>query len=386
MKLLLNPSGMIQLGYTPPPLGLLYLAAMNPETIIYDAALYDNDGKNFINSCHNLELVGVPLYTMNRQQGIEILRYAKEKGAITVAGGPHVSVATKQLADNYPFIDYLVTGDGEYIWKELCENPKSIKERIIKTSAVPLDDLPIPAWNKINIWDCPARTDKVKMHRGNNLEILPRISIVLGRGCNGACTFCSTWWVHGKYRAHSQEWMGRQLKLLWGMGVRHLVFQDDCLTVDKNAVLGLCDELDKYNFSFFGTTRVDCLDEEIVQRLKNCGCYELSFGIESGSETILKKMNKHIMMEQSYTARELCRKYGIIFTALLVAGFPGENGKTIAETNFLVNKLQPDSIGCLGHTMVFPGTAIYQWCKKAGLVNDDFWLGNEPYYVYRGGL
>jgi radical SAM superfamily enzyme YgiQ (UPF0313 family) len=81
------------------------------------------------------------------------------------------------------------------------------------------------------------------------------------------------------------------LDLLWQMGVRHLVWQDDCLPADKASCLKLCDVLADHNFSWFGTTRVDCFDLEIAKRAADAGCYEMTFGGESGSPTILRKMN-----------------------------------------------------------------------------------------------
>lgn len=197
---------------------------------------------------------------------------------------------------------------------------------------------------------------------------------------------CSSWWASGKFRAHNKEWIRANLQKLWDIGARHLVFQDDCLTCDMDAAYDLCDILDDFSFGWMGTTRADKIDKNLAKRLKECGCYELAFGIESGSPTILQHMNKMIDLESSFTAREACKEAGIWFTALVMSGFPYENAQTRAEDAAFRAKLQADFYGSVGSVWVFPGTALYQWCKKAGLINDDFWLGPQPYYVYQGGL
>ncbi|KKM97857.1 hypothetical protein LCGC14_1163760 [marine sediment metagenome] len=383
MNLLINPPAMIQSGYTPPPLGLLYLAAMDAETEVYDAALY-RGGVQEVLDTKKPRVVGVPIYTAQRHDSLDVLRAAKAMGAITVAGGPHVAVMTGQLVEYYgDFIDHFVVGDGEMAWKQICHEGQMAKVKL--ALRVTLDDLPLPAWEKVDLLAYPARGSGVV--RGNDLAVLPRISIVLGRGCTGHCSFCSSFWVNGKYRCHSTGWMERNLDVLWGMGVRHLVFQDDCLTADKEAVLGLCELLAKdYWFSWHATTRVDCFSEDIAAAMKNGGCYEISFGIESSSPSVLKRMQKEIDPARAFEARDICRRVGIRFTALMMSGYPSQTPEMLREDKEFLRKLQPDGHGTVGSTWVLPGTALYRECKNAGLLDDDFWLGPEPYYIYQGGL
>jgi len=151
-----------------------------------------------------------------------------------------------------------------------------------------------------------------------------------------------TWRIKGKYRAHGKEWMRTQLKALWDLGARHLVFQDDCLTSDRQSAVELCKVLSDFGFAWFGTTRADRLDEELADMMKACGCYELSFGIESGSPRILQRMNKMLDLEQSLNARMFCKRAGIKFTALMMYGFPYETPETVHQTQAFLQKLQPD--------------------------------------------
>jgi radical SAM superfamily enzyme YgiQ (UPF0313 family) len=170
------------------------------------------------------------------------------------------------------------------------------------------------------------------------------------------------------------------------LGVRHLVWQDDCLTADREGIINLCGVLRKFGFSSFGTTRADHMDDEMAACMKEGGFYELSFGLESGSPTVLKRMHKKCDLDAAFKAREALRKAGIVFTALMIHGFPYETEETRQETRDFLSRLKADKVCGIGHTMVLPGTALYVECKRARLIDDDFWLGEEPYYVYRGGL
>jgi anaerobic magnesium-protoporphyrin IX monomethyl ester cyclase len=379
-NLLVNGKCMTQLGYAPPPLGLLYLMGIDTRSVLVDAAI----GQNYQEAIrkHQPRYVGTTMYTPGRHESLEILRFAKAMGAVTIAGGPHVSLMTEQLVDNYPFVDHWVKGYGCMAWRQIVDGQPF--DKVVEVPVEDLDGLPMPAWDRVNPLGYAARGWGV--YRGINVGAAPRVSIIFGDGCGGKCTFCSTFWVKGPYRHHSPEWMDKELQFLWNLGVRHLVWQDDCLTVDREAFLELCKKLDKYQFVWHGTTRADCIDDELATRMAETGCYQLAFGIEHGSQKILEKMHKNTNLEAAFAARAACKKAGIIFTALMMDGFPYGDEQTGKEDAEFRNKLAPDEWGSLGHLAVLPGTHIYKECVKAGLLDDSFWLGPEPWYVYHGGL
>lgn len=388
-NLLINPPSMVQLGYTPHPLGLLFLCAMDDFSDVIDLALDPGQSIEQVMNTRHIEIVGVPIYTPGRKASLRILELAKRHGAYTVAGGPHVGIMHKQLLDNYPFIDACVSGDGEACWKMFTTYKGSVNDGLRKVWTGTIDDLdtlPLPAYERINHRGYPARAGVISYHRDIDLTREPRYSIVFGRGCDGRCNFCSTWWVHGRYRHHGLAWMDRHLRQLWQIGARHLCFQDDCLTVDREASLGLFKLMENYGFSCFGSTRVDHMDDELAQAMAKAGFSEVSFGIESGSQKMLELMRKDTDLSKAFYARDCMRRAGIMFTALMIESYPGETDEMRMETRDFLNKLQPDGYGSLGHTMILPGTQLYRQMRNNGLISDDFWLGDEPYYIYKGGL
>jgi len=114
-----------------------------------------------------------------------------------------------------------------------------------------------------------------------------------------------------------------ELQLLHdSQGIRHFCFADDALTIDREATIGLCDEILSrgLKIAFHATTRTDCVDEEVLAKLAAAGCYGISYGIETGSEALLEEMNKENDIENSVRAMRLTRAAGIQSTALIIAG------------------------------------------------------------------
>lgn len=371
MNLLIKSSDMVLIGQSPPPLGLLYMAAMDEDTVVWDDVYRKEHLWNFMRA-NQPKVVGVQCYTAGRKKALQNLVYAKELGAVTVIGGPHAAVMRKQL-EEMDFIDHIVMGDGEYAWEWIVEfynnkNTHYKPTKVIRELISCLDQLPLPKWDAINLNDYPP----------------DRINIVMGRGCDGQCTFCSAWWVNGKYRRHGYKWMLKHLQLLHKKGVRHLRWQDDCLTNSHQATLDLVSALSHFQFKCVGTTRVDKVSEQTIEALKGVGFYSLGFGIESGSQTILDKINKETDLEQAIQVRQWCKKYGIKFKALMMVGFPFETAETRKEDRAFRKRLKPDEWGSIGHIAVYPGTQLYREAKKRGEITDDYWLGDKPYYKYGG--
>ena len=369
MNLLVKPQSFKMLGGTPPPLGLLYMAAMDSDTVVWDSVVMGHPWKMIKEK--RPKIVGAQVYTTSRHDSLEILRIAKEYGAITVAGGPHIAPMYKQMMEKYDFIDHFVSGDGELAWRAITKTMVgfNLTKKLFRYPVTDLDTLPIPKWDAIRISDYPK----------------DRINIVLGRGCDGHCIFCAAWWVNGKYRHHGEDWMTEHLTVLGKKGVKQLTFQDDCLTNTESAYQALTISLARaarkgYHFRWRGVTRVDKIERSQIITLRKLGCYSLGFGIESGSQTILDKINKQTDLARALKVREWCREANVQFKALMMTGFPFETNETRKEDTEFRRRLNPDEWGSVGHIIVLPGTKLYKDLKKEGKISDDFWLDDEPYY------
>lgn len=179
--------------------------------------------------------------------------------------------------------------------------------------------------------------------------------------------------------------MADEIELLHkNYGIRHFCFADDTMTVNRQATIELCDEIiaRRMNIAFHVTTRTDCVDEVVLQKLKEAGCYNIAFGIETGSLELLKKMGKENDIDTSEQAIMLAKKAGLIVTALLIIGNIGETNETVRDTIDFLKRTKPDEIGCVGGLWVLPGTKVYEVCKRKDFIDDKFWLSDKPYKLY----
>lgn len=400
--LLVNPHETEQSGYSNPPLGLLYLAG----TLLqhgFDVCVVDGclEGRQaiadaLVRFCP--DMVGITCLTPGRKKALDIAEMAKGFNAAiqVVMGGVHPTIMYRQILEHYPFVDYIVIGEGEETCLELVQgkDPAQInglayreKGGIVKTPprkyVETLDDIPLPAWHLLDLRKYPA-IDKGVI-RGIDLAVEPRVSVIFSRGCKGHCDFCSTWWIWRGWRCRSAKNMVDEIELLYKEhGIRHFCFADDAMTVDRQATIDLCDEImaRQLNIVFHVTTRTDCVDAEMLHKLKAAGCYKIAFGIETGSPLLLDQMGKENDIATAERAMTLARQAGIKVTALLIVGNVGETDQSLDDTIAFLKRAKPDDIGCVGGLWILPGTKLYQQCRRSGFIDEDFWLGDEPYKIY----
>lgn len=400
--LLVNPPGTEQGGYSNPPLGLLYLAG----TLLkggFDVRVTDGcvEGPGALGRAlaeFHPDIVGITCLTPARKRALEAARQVKDynQGILTVLGGAHPTIMHGQIMANYPFVDVVVIGEGESAFLEIAGgNPLAeiagilyrAGGKVVGTAArvyeKNIDNIAFPAWHLADLKKYPPRGSGVV--NGVDLAKEPRVSVIFSRGCTGHCDFCSTWWVWRGWRRRSPGNMADELELLYrDFGMRHFCFADDSMTVDREGVIGLCREIVArgMKIAFHATTRTDCVDAEMLAAMKEAGCYNIAFGIETASPGLLEKMGKENSVAASERAIELCRRAQIRSTALIIAGGVGETWQTIGETAAFLRRTRPDDVGCVGGLWVLPGTKLYRDCAARGLINDDFWLGDEPYMLY----
>ena len=400
--LLINPPGTEQGGYSNPPLGLLYLAGTlrknGFEVRVVDGCVEGPEALAAVLADFRPELAGVTCLTPERKKALAATRQVKDfdAGIITVLGGVHPTIMHDQLMRNYPFVDFGVIGEGESALLEIAEGKPpegiagivyrsggEIRKTAVRVHEKDLDKLPFPAWSLVDLKKYPARGSGIV--NGVDLAREPRVSVIFSRGCSGHCDFCSTWWIWRGWRRRSAGNMADEMQLLYrDYGIRHFCFADDSMTVDREGVIALCDEIVSRNMriAFHATTRTDCVDAEMLAKMKAAGCYNIAFGIETSSPELLAKMGKENTVAASEKAIALCKQAGIRATALIIAGAVGETWKTIGETAAFLRRTRPDEVGCVGGLWILPGTKLYRDCVGRGIITDEFWLGDEPYLVY----
>ena len=400
--LLINPpeSGMGEHSF--PPLGLLYIAGVlqraDVPVKIVDGFLDGWTGIERTIRDYKPDIIGLTCHTYTRVQVLKIAKLAREilPEADIVIGGAHPTIMARQMLENYPFIDIVGIGEGDYILLELCQQKDYSKipgigyreNGVVKINPPRkvidnLDSIPFPAWDLLDLKRYPP--DGEGLYGGVNLSKEPCIPVLFSRGCVGDCNFCSNRLMWKRWRHRSPENVLDEIELLnKKFSIKHFLFNDDCFSVNKKVTIELCNGIVArgLNIVFDIVTRTDCIDDEVLQALKDAGCYQINYGIETASPRLLKIMGKPVDVGVSEKAIRLTNDYGIRSTALLIAGCVGESYETINDTIDFLNKAQPSRVGVGPGLMIFPGTRLYDLAKEKGIISDDFWLTDYVWKVF----
>jgi radical SAM superfamily enzyme YgiQ (UPF0313 family) len=185
--------------------------------------------------------------------------------------------------------------------------------------------------------------------------------IVTSRGCPAGCKYCIK---HVSYqwsvRLHSPERIMKEIRQLHDHGIRNIHMYADLFTVNRDQVMGLCDMLIEADLKIKWTcnSRVDYVDEEMLHRMGQAGCWLISWGIESGNEAILKRAAKGADPKKADRALGWARAAGIKNWGYFIIGLPGETVETIRETIELAKEL-PLDIALFHIAAPYPGTPFF---------------------------
>jgi len=387
--LLFPPGANLVVDY--PPLGLGYIASVLEQAgynvNILDALLEKKNVTSTLQEIepYNPDIIGITVFTPLYLQAKEVIKKTREKfpQIITIAGGPHATVLPKETLEDMK-VDYVVIGEGEVTVLELVrgiekgQDPGKIKGIAFldkgEVRLTPrrdfisdLDDVPFPARHLM----------KIKRYgKGIGAKIVPCTTILTSRGCPFNCSFCcnaSLW--HRKYRQRSpQNVVEEMVEVYHRFGIRNIYFPDDLFTANTIWIREICSEIAStaINFKWRCLARVDTLDREILKIMRDSGCYAVEVGVESGSELILKNMNKNITIPQAIQTLPWARELDFDTHVFFMLGYIGETEDTIRMTINLAQKLNPEHVSFSIATPI-PGTDFYKEATEKKLIVDGNW-------------
>ena len=148
--------------------------------------------------------------------------------------------------------------------------------------------------------------------------------------------------------------------------IKEIWFRDDTFTSRKRDVLEFCNLIIEKNLKIRWTifTRVDTVDEEMIEILKKAGCYKIDFGVECGDQEILNFMKKGITIEKIRETFAICRKIGMQTHAFIMIGYPRETKETIEKTMKLT--LEIADWASFNPVSIIRGTELYDLAVKEG--------------------
>lgn len=375
-------------GYNP-PLGLLYIAGYLEKFTQYSVEVLDTQVEELsyqeiedIVREKQPEVVGITAMTFTLVDVLKTIKVIKSvnRNIKVVLGGPHVYIFPNETI-NLEGVDYLVLGEGEAVFKDLLDYMDDYKKlrsirglvfkengRIVNTGPrqliEDLDKLPFPARHLV----------PYKKYSSLVLRKRPITTTFTSRGCPYKCTFCARPHLGKKFRARSAKSVVDEIEECTKMGIYGFLVYDDTFTVNRDRVIEICDELRrrKLHIEWDIRARVDTVDEQVLKRLKMAGCRGIHYGVEAGTEKILRALNKRITISKTKETFSLTKKAKISTLGYFMIGNPGETRQDILETLKLMKELDPNYV----HVTIltpFPATKIYFDGLKSGVIERDYW-------------
>lgn len=372
-----------------PPLGILYVAGYLKKRSDHDLKIIDAQVERMGYSQLQEEIkkfapdvIGVTAMTFTMLDVLKTIETAKKvcPKARVVLGGPHVHIYPEETA-NLKNVDYVVLGEGEETFFQLTQNMndvnalKRISGLVFKTNGAivntgskdyckDLDNLPFP----------PREMLPYQKYFSLLAKESPITTMFTSRGCPFRCSFCDRPNMGKIFRRRSARNVVDEMQECLKLGIKEIFIYDDTFTVDKQRVIDICNEIlkRKLKFSWDIRARVDTVNEEMLTLLKKAGCKRIHYGVEAGTERILKILNKNITLDQVTKAFKMTRKIGIETLAYFMIGSPTETREDILTTIKFAKKLNPDYTQITLLTP-FPATQIYQKALEEGVFQSDYW-------------
>jgi len=327
---------------------------------------------------------------------------AKARGARTIAFGTHVTPIPRETMRPFASLDFILLGEPELTLRDLLDHLEGKLDRrdevvlrlfdehdpgyapsidaagavdlagikglvwrrgdeIVVNATRPfmadLDALPIPRHDLL-----PLQKYRMPLMKG------PFTFIVTSRGCPAGCTYCIK---HVNYqfgvRLRSPGLIMEELWELKRLGISNIHMYADLFTVNRDQVVDLCRRIIASGIDIHWTcnSRVDYVDEEMLQLMGNAGCWYISWGIESGNEQILKHARKGADPAKAERALRWAKKAGIHNWGYFIVGLPGETEETIRQTIDFAKRL-PLDIALFHVAAPYPGTPFFFEVVKQG--------------------
>ena len=346
---------------------------------------------------HKPDIVGVSCtFTMNHDNMIEIFDEIKnfDKSIITVAGGVHVSNATKFVLKEGKNIDFAATYEAEksfvnflnFVNGETSSKPYQAST-ILNGEYYEILDRKNPEGNELNAIPDYSDIDISKLTELGEIGTFrywrPKNSkgsaVLSNKGCRARCSFCSVRNFNGKgVRAKSVQTVIDELKgLKENYGINHITWLDDDLLFDRDRTLNLFNEIVRNNLNLTWDASNGLIASstvahpELIDAAEKSGCIGAYFGIESGNEKILKKIYKPSGIKHYLKLGELMNKHERIFTrGFLIIGFPDETLSQVLDTINISVKMSLDWYTVQLLTPL-PSTEIYDQMIDAGKIEKD---------------
>ncbi|BBO70706.1 hypothetical protein DSCA_46360 [Desulfosarcina alkanivorans] len=355
-----------------PPLGLAFLAAAleraGNEVKILDCVVFpfSQDVLATLMREFKPHLAGATAVTMTVDHALDVLDRVKalDPSVTTMIGGPHATFRAAEILKSCNQVDVVACGEGEETivamvralengvpWKQVPGIAFREGRQLKMTALPPLADL-----NEL----APPARHLIALGRYRALGM--PVSMTTSRGCPFKCIFCvGRKMVGATVRYRDPVRVVDEMQGLSTLGFHQINLADDLFTANRRHCLAVCDEILerglKVNWTSFA--RVDTVSRQTLERMRRAGCTTVSFGVESGSPEMLRRIKKGITLDQVVQAVQLCLDCGLDPHTSFILGLPGETPETLAQTLAFGERLKAMGVNHGFHILApFPGTDV----------------------------
>ncbi len=374
-----------------PPIGLIslcrYLEQKGYDVTFKDFQFDDTSEDAFLAEMPQEEytLIGIPVYTPTAEYSFRAARIYKSIFPKTkiVFGGAHVSIMPKETMKECKECDFIVQNEGEVTLLDLVgtienngdfskvpglvwRNSSQIIINPMRPFIENLDILPSGVYGELDISKyIPHPTQYVA---------LPNYPLITQRGCPYSCAFCCAPVILGKkIRRYSISRIIEELKILkYQKKAQGVYFQDSTFTINRGHTLDLMDKIiqAKLGLLWSCNTRADKVDPVLLAQMRNAGCRQIVFGIESGNQKSLDILRKGVTVNQQTKGVKWTQEAGILVINNFILCIPGETEDMVSNTIFYAKKLAAQ-ISLFYFPFPYPETELYRLCKESGGLPED---------------
>lgn len=320
-------------------------------------------------------LLGMSLTTRQWLRGRDVARELRARLDLPlIAGGLHPTFSADDVL-RHPGFDYVCVGEGEEAMLELVEALERTGEIAAPIANIQARGGPPPTqrtpFEPIDALPWMARDLLAEEHGV--------VHMTTQRGCPFPCTYCAARMYNVLYegqsygRRRSHESVLAELEAIRAAGpLNYVIFLDDTFTIHHPWVKEFCRVYgERLRVPFSLHARADTVTPDLLRRLADAGCHQITYGVESGSPRVRRDvMKRQISDERIKDAFRWTKDLGIIATANYMLGLPGETREDVEQTLALNEALQPDDFGYFVF-YPYPGTDLFRVCRDGGHLPDD---------------
>jgi anaerobic magnesium-protoporphyrin IX monomethyl ester cyclase len=356
------------------PVGLGYLArSLELSSVDYEILDLNIDSTAQLEaliSRNHPEYLGISMMSYKCSKTYELLRTIKSSfpWLKILVGGPHVTTNLERVLQDCEAIDICVAGEGEQAVVEIVTGKpwNDVKGAIYRKDGLieinegrefikEMDDIPFPTYS------------------GFKLEKYGRtMQLSSSRGCPNRCIFCGAPKILGKkWRRRSAPKMIEELIYWHKRGYKEFAFNDSNFAVNKKRVEELCDGIMRCNLNVSLSVeglRADGVDAELLRRMHLAGFNAITFGVESGSNEVLKNLKKGETIEQIESAIKASIDLGFSIGLFFLVGSPGEGLNDLESSLQFACKYDVASVNFF-NLVPIPGTEYYEWALSHNYID-----------------